>query len=91
MVPDLKDCRSDINFPTGAAAGKSPGSPMGGPLGGGPGATQQPVQVVIKDSPIILAQVSIKCVIFTGAVSGHGFYDICGVYPAKTISNNTVC
>lgn len=39
---------------TGAAAGKAGG---GSPLRGGTGAGQQPVQVVIKDSPIILAQV----------------------------------
>ena len=31
----------------------------GSPLRGGAGAGQQPVQVVIKDSPIILAQVSV--------------------------------
>lgn len=42
-------------FPSsGAAAGKAGG---GSPLRGGSGAGQQPVQVVIKDSPIILAQV----------------------------------
>lgn len=38
----------------GAAAAKAGG---GSPLRGGAGAGQQPVQVVIKDSPIILAQV----------------------------------
>ncbi|CAH3122952.1 unnamed protein product [Pocillopora meandrina] len=38
----------------GAAAAKGGG---GSPLRGSPGAGQQPVQVVIKDSPIILAQV----------------------------------
>ena len=32
----------------------------GSPLRGGAGAGQQPVQVVIKDSPIILAQVSVN-------------------------------
>ena len=39
----------------GAAAVKSG---AGSPLRGGPGAGQQPVQVLIKDSPIILAQVT---------------------------------
>lgn len=39
---------------TGAAAGKAGG---GSPLRGSAGAGQQPVQVVIKDSPIILSQV----------------------------------
>ena len=39
---------------SGAAAGKAGG---GSSLRGGTGAGQQPVQVVIKDSPIILAQV----------------------------------
>ena len=42
------------NTLSGAAAVKSG---AGSPLRAGPGTGQQPVQVVIKDSPIILAQV----------------------------------
>ena len=51
---------------SGAAAVKSG---AGSPLRGGPGAGQQPVQVVIKDSPIILAQVINS--LSTIAVSNH--------------------
>ena len=47
---------------SGAAAVKSGG---GSPLRGGPGAGQQPVQVVIKDSPIILAQVTLKTLVIS--------------------------
>ena len=51
------DLTCPFAIPSGAAAVKSGG---GSPLRGAAGAGQQPVQVVIKDSPIILAQVSIR-------------------------------
>jgi len=52
---------SSFPIPSGAAAVKSGG---GSPLRGAAGAGQQPVQVVIKDSPIILAQVYIHLIRF---------------------------
>ena len=52
----IKKARCNYSIPSGAAAVKAGG---GSPLRGGAGAGQQPVQVVIKDSPIILAQVSV--------------------------------
>lgn len=55
---------------SGAAAVKSGGS---SPLRGSAGTGQQPVQVVIKDSPIILAQVSTDSYFFLGFLLSSDF------------------
>ena len=60
-----------VPFLSGAAAAKGGG---GSPLRGSPGAGQQPVQVVIKDSPIILAQVNHLPQNTTVLVSRNGRY-----------------